>query len=83
MKLDCWVSEALLATKVASQKKYFIIISSFDIKRLMIIKTRCCQIKFEVKRGSGSRSNTYDAPCILNFKTTWSEFQKPSQTAAE
>ena len=21
--------------------------------------------------------------CILNFKTTWSEFQKPGQTAAE
>ena len=30
---------------------------------------RCCQGKAEVR--------------ILNFKTTWSEFQKPSQTAAE
>ena len=58
-----WVSEVLLATKLIWQNICFIMKLSFYNNKLMIIKQKFCQIKFKLRRGSGSRSNTYDAPC--------------------
>ena len=41
-------------------------------------------LRLEVQRPSQTAAEQGEAElCILDFKTTWSEFQKPSQTAAE
>ena len=41
-------------------------------------------ITFEVQRPNQTAAERGEAKlCILNFKTTWSEFQQPSQTAFE